>query len=142
MTPKPNPRADKTLSFAPRYKSHLLNGSKTTTVRYNDEKDIQKEDVLKCKADGKPFARVDVANVEIAEVRKVPDLIRRMGERHGADDWKKLRESLNHFYEDDIYATTDVKVIVFRLMDGHGNQLDGIKNRARKAGEIYGEERR
>lgn len=110
---KPAPRADKTLAFAPQYEMHILDGLKTSTVRYNDEKDIQEGDIIKCKSEGRPFARVETTNVEIAEVRKVPELIRRMGEKHGADSWSELKEMLNHFYDDYIHATTDVKVIVF-----------------------------
>lgn len=115
MNSKPNPRPDKTLSFAKPYEMHVLDGSKTATVRYNDEKDIQEGDVLKCKADGEPFARVEVTNVEIAEVRKAPDLIRRMGEKHGADNWQELKEGLNVHYDEQIHATTNVKVIAFEL---------------------------
>jgi hypothetical protein len=112
---KPTPRPDKSLQFAEWYVDHIKTGSKTATVRYNDEKDVSEGDLLKAKVDETPFATLRVTSVEIAEVRKVPELIRRMDERHGADDWKELREKLNHFYSDEIYATTDVKVIVFEV---------------------------
>lgn len=114
---KPEVRADKTLNFAPRFKYDVKDRLKTATVRYNDDKDIQEGDMLKCKAGGEPFARVEVTAVELAEVRKAPDLIRRMAERHGADDWQDLKDSLNQFYDDQIFATTNVKVIVFEVVD-------------------------
>lgn len=111
------PRADKTLTFHPQYVEFIQHGIKTATVRYNDEKDITEGDILKFKVpDGTPFDRARVTNVELAEVRNAPDLIRRMGEKHGASDWKELRETLNDYYEDQIHATTDVKVVAFEVI--------------------------
>lgn len=120
MSSKPTPRADKTLTFASEYVSDIHLGTKTATVRYNDEKDISEGDLLKCKKpNGRPFARVKVTDVEIAAVRKVPDLIKRMGENHGADDWQELKAAMNTYYDDQVYATTDVKVIVFEVVEQH-----------------------
>lgn len=114
---KPSPRADKTLTFHPRYVEFIQHGMKTVTVRYNDDKNISVGDLVKFKVpDGTPFDRARVTKVELVEVRKAPDLIRRMGEKHGADDWKDLRENLNQFYTDEIHATTDVKAIVFEVV--------------------------
>ena len=115
--PRSAQRADKTLTFHPRYVEDIQHGIKTATVRYNDEKDISKGDVLKFKVpDGTPFDRARVTAVELAEVRKATDLIRRMGERHGASNWGELLVTLNDLYDDQIHATTDVKVIVFKVI--------------------------
>lgn len=114
---QPAPRADKTLTFHPRYVEAIQHGLKTATVRYNDEKGISKGDVLKLKVpDGTPFDRARVTAVELAEVRKAPDLIRRMGEKHNASEWSDLRDTLNGLYDDQIHATTDVKVVVFEVI--------------------------
>lgn len=109
-------RADKTLKFAPQYEHRVQDGLKTATVRYNDEKDITEGDLLKCKTDDRPFARVEVTDVQVAEVRKAVELIRRMDEKHGADDWKELLEALNSLYDDKIWATTPVKAIAFEVI--------------------------
>jgi len=113
----PQPRADKTLTFHPKHVEYIQHGMKTATVRYNDEKDITEGDLLKFTVpDGTPFERARVTNVEIAEVRNVPDLIRRMnGAKHGAPDWQELKDALNGYYDDEIHATTMVKVIVFEV---------------------------
>lgn len=111
------PRTDKTLTFHPRYVEFIQHGIKTATVRYQDEKDISGGDILKFKVpDGTPFDRARVTDVEVAEVRKVPELIRRMGEKHNASDWQELLDTLREFYDDEIHATTDVKVIVFEVI--------------------------
>lgn len=111
------PRADKSMTFHPRYVEFVQHGIKTATVRYNDDKDISEGDILKFKVpDGTPFDRVRVTNVELSQVMNAPDLIRRMGEKHGADDWQELRDTLNEYYDDQIHATTDVKVIVFEVL--------------------------
>lgn len=114
---KPELRADKTLTFHPKHVEFIQHKAKTATVRYNDEKEIDEGDIVKFKVpDGTPFDRANITNVEIAEVRKAPEIIRRMGENHLAEDWKTLRDELNEYYDDQIFATTNVKVITFEVI--------------------------
>lgn len=113
---KPAERADTTLKFARKFRQPILDGEKTATVRYDDEKNISEGDLLKFKdADG-PFARARVTNVIHASVLTMPSIIDGLPDaQHGTDDWKELHTNLNHHYDDEIHATETVKLIVFEI---------------------------
>lgn len=117
MKRKPRRRANKTLTFDDSLVGPIRNGRKTATVRYDDEKDIEPGDILKCKTpDGRPFARVEVTHAGVVSVVNALELVNTFHARHGADDWMQLRETLNEYYDDNIHPTTMVKVIAFDVI--------------------------
>lgn len=114
--PEPAERADKTLKFARKFRQDILDGRKTATVRYDDEKYISEGDLLKLKDEDGPFARARVTFTTHVPLLSAPSVIEGIsGAKHGASDWKELHDALNGYYDDEIHATQTVKIIVFEL---------------------------
>lgn len=115
MSDAPTPRPDATLDFHPRYRDEILTRRKTATVRYDDEKGIQEGDRLKLTVGGEPLVRARCVGAATTPVIDALRTVRELGGTHTAPDWGTLLGTLNEFYDDRLFSTTMVKVIVFEI---------------------------
>lgn len=84
------------------------------TTRYQDEKNIEEGeeiDVLAAKG-GEQFGVATVEHTEILPAREVLDVVTLWWAEYEPETLGQLLEELNSYYDDEITATTEVKVII------------------------------
>lgn len=104
----------KRLKFAPELVAKVLSGKKFSTWRINDDKNIQKGDVISlCHVNGEEFAK--------AEIIKVKETI---FENLTEEDWKghekfksekEMYETYSEYYNTKVTPKTKLKIIKFGL---------------------------
>lgn len=90
------------------------------TVRYNDERDIQKGNKLKlCKQNGEVFGQACVVDtIECPAYAAYPE-IRKLGVEYPSAGTDYMMSTLNHHYDDTIWPDTEVKIIIYRVVQMH-----------------------
>lgn len=86
----------------------------SATVRYKDEKDISKGDIINIISTetGESIGTAEVKYVEKVPVREALDVITMHWAEYGIQQTEGLISTLNVYYGDPITETTEVKVII------------------------------
>lgn len=107
----------KTLKFAPDLAPLILNGTKTTTWRLFDDKDLQEGDLLEFKISG----TLEIfAHAQITDVTEKPlGMLTKEDERghEKIPTQKEMYETYCRYYKCDVDEQTLVKIIRFKLLD-------------------------
>jgi len=84
------------------------------TTRYQDEKNIQEDDEIDVLAaeSGEQFGVASVEHTEVLPAREVLDVVSLWWAEYEPETLGQLLEELNSYYDDEITATTEVKVII------------------------------
>ena len=107
----------KTLKFASELVPLILSGSKTSTWRLFDDKDLQVGDTLKFQISG---SLENFANAEISHITEKPlgMLTEEDEDGHEAFPSKEVMyETYTRYYNRDVSQQTPVKIIRFKLLD-------------------------
>lgn len=89
-------------------------GSPAATVRYRDEKDIEDGDrILMQTPEGEEIGLARVIEARHVQARDALGVIMRNGAVYSAGSLPRLMASLNHHYDEVIFPTDRVKVIIF-----------------------------
>lgn len=91
-------------------------GKEAATVRYEDEKEISEGDRLALETEEEePFATAEVTAVKETFAWRAYPAIRERDAVYGSGSTAHLIASLNHHYEDTIWPSTRVKVILYEV---------------------------
>lgn len=105
----------KTLKFVEPLPELILAGTKTSTWRINDEKNIVIDDELSfCNTAGKEFARAKVVEVLFARLGNLT-----VKEKEGHESYASEQEmyhTFSQFYKLPVGPETEVKIIKFKLL--------------------------
>ena len=106
----------KTIKFKHSLVKLILDGSKTTTWRLFDDKDIEVSDKLEFveKESGKKFAKAEVVEVKEKKLREVE-----VADFEGHESYENEEEMLRQYriyYGDKVTGETVVKIIRFELL--------------------------
>jgi hypothetical protein len=107
--------ARKQLKFAEQFRDPILEGTKDTTVRYGDDKDIQTGDTLVCTTpDGDVFAEADVHIIVIGPVETAAKAVDVFDWNYPYSDPAALADTLATYYDVPFDESTWVKAIHFK----------------------------
>lgn len=106
----------KTLKFAPHLVEMIIKGTKTTTWRLFDDKEIVEGDefVFINKETGKEFATAAAVSVKVKPLTKLDD-----SDMEGHEKFKDEQEmysSYKKYYGDEVKEDTEVKVIKYKIL--------------------------
>ncbi|MBI2268112.1 MAG: ASCH domain-containing protein [Candidatus Blackburnbacteria bacterium] len=106
----------KILKFSPELVPIILNGSKTSTWRLFDDKNLTEDDKLSLvnRETLKEFAKAKITSVKQTTFGKLTKEDKDGHESFKND--KKMYETYSHYYNCDINKTTPLKIIRFQLM--------------------------
>ena len=104
----------KTLKFFENLVPLVLDGSKTTTWRLFDDKDLQQGDKLTfiCKQDGKEFANAEIVASREVAFRDLTDDDWEGHEKFESDD--EMYEAYSKYYSAEVNKNTIVKIVKFK----------------------------
>jgi hypothetical protein len=106
----------KTLHFYGHLPELILKGTKNTTWRVDDDKDIKAGDELSlCRNDNTEFARAIVTSVKVTEFGKLTKSDREGHEEFSSDE--EMYRTYSEYYKFEVKPTTRLKVIKFRRTD-------------------------
>jgi hypothetical protein len=106
----------KTLKFDPSLVPLVLDGSKTSTWRLFDDKDLQVGDRLSLvnRASGDAFAEAEITEVREKQIREITD---KDYEGHEPfESVEKMMEAYRKYYGDGVVPETAVKIVRFKLV--------------------------
>jgi hypothetical protein len=106
----------KALKFKPHLVPQVLDGTKTTTWRLFDDKDLQTGDHIECinSETGAKFTEVKISNVEEKKLGEIDD-----SDFDGHEKYESLEDMVNHYksyYSDKVDLDTVVKIVTFKLV--------------------------
>ena len=106
----------KPLKFDQSLIESILSGSKTTTWRLFDDKNLSEGDELDCinKQTGESFAHAAITRVFEKPLGEVTDEDYRGHERYTSD--QEMYETFSKFYNRPVDKTTLVKIVEFKLV--------------------------
>ncbi|MDE1871626.1 MAG: ASCH domain-containing protein [Candidatus Micrarchaeota archaeon] len=104
----------KTLHFYGSLPELILSGTKTSTWRVNDEKDIAPGDGLSlCRNDGTEFAKAEVTSVKETTFKELTDEDKEGHEEFGSEE--EMYKTYSEYYKFEVVPETKLKIIRFRL---------------------------
>ncbi|PUA32835.1 MAG: hypothetical protein B7O98_05205 [Zestosphaera tikiterensis] len=104
-------KSRKTLAFKKEYGKPILLGRKTLTIRLNSN--LKEGDVVEVRAGGVVLGK---ALIEEVKVKKVLELTDEDAVNDGFRSREELLRALKNIYKDRISASTEVKLIKFKLL--------------------------
>jgi len=105
----------KTLKFQPHLRDPILNGTKTVTWRFFDDKDIQIGDELGFFVNNDECSFGHATVTDVVE-KKVCELTPEELKAQNYDSVEKVVETHPKFMNREMNKNTDLKIITFRLM--------------------------
>jgi len=107
----------KTIRFASNLVPLILDGSKTSTWRLFDDKNLLTGDVIELQEFGtdKPFARATVTHVVVKKFAELTPQDK-LGHEGYVDD-ADMYKTYSAYYETGVGPSTELKIIRFRLRD-------------------------
>ncbi len=106
----------KTLKFKEKLSKLILEGKKTTTWRFFDDKNISNRDIISMivKETGKEFAKSKVINISEKEFGALTMEDKNGHEKFNSD--KQMYKTYSGYYQREITPKTKVKIIRFELI--------------------------
>lgn len=106
----------KTLKFAPGLVPLVQNGSKTSTWRLFDDKDLTEGDLLSLveKSNGQEFARAKITSVKEINLGNMTEEDKEGHEKFNSDE--KMYETYSKYYGVKVDRDTLIKIVKFRLI--------------------------
>ena len=106
----------KTLKFAPHLISLVLSGSKTSTWRLFDDKNLQKGDLITLvkRPELTPFAEAEITHIVEKPFGKLTAKDK-LG-HEGYETEEKMYESYEKYYNKSVNRSTLVKIVKFKLL--------------------------
>ena len=106
----------KTLKFTEFKAQWILDGSKTSTMRLFDDKNLQERDELELvnSGSGEVFSRAIIIKITYKKLGEVQDI-----DLDGHEKWNNQNEmllSLKNYYGDKVDLDTEVKIIRFKVI--------------------------
>lgn len=94
------------------------NDESAATVRFEDEKRIGAGDEIQLQyANAEPFSEGVVRRVITCPVHDVMTYIRQLDVNYHITSQEKLVSALNYYYDEPIHIDTEVKIIVYEVME-------------------------
>jgi uncharacterized protein YqfB (UPF0267 family) len=106
--------------FAEPLVAPILNGAKTATVRYRDERDVRRGDFIRAKTakTETPFALLEVKATASVPIISTLEVIEMLGFKHGADDPDELLKKIQKHYDvHGLSMSTPVQAICFEGLE-------------------------
>ena len=106
----------KTLKFSPELVELVKNGSKTTTWRIFDDKDLQTGDFVTFikRPELTPFAEAKITNVVTKPIKNLTDQDKEGHEDVGTQE--AMYQTYSKYYNREVNPDTEVKIIKFEVL--------------------------
>lgn len=107
----------KTLKFWPIPAEKILDGSKTTTWRFFDDKDLQIGDQISCvyTFGGEEFAQIKLTKVVTKKLKNLTEEDWQGHEKFKSDE--EMYQTYSQYYNQPVTEETELKVIDFKVID-------------------------
>lgn len=106
----------KTLKFSPDLVPLVLDGSKTSTWRLWDDKDLQLGDQITLikRPELTPFATAEIINILEKPIGKMTEEEKQGHEKFSSDD--VMYKTYSNYYQREVKSDTIIKIIFFKLL--------------------------
>lgn len=115
----------KTIKFAPHLVAHLRDGTKTTTWRLFDDKDLVVGDVIAL-VDKESLVHVGTARIASVHAKALGAVTSVELTEHGYPDINAMYDNLRSYYGDRVTPDTEVKMITFDSIACNGVSVANV----------------
>lgn len=117
LASKPMRHEYKEIKFADQLVIAVLDGDKQATVRYGGFEDVEVGDkLIATTTEGSPFATLEVTRTATVQAVEVHDILNVIGANYSSETPEDVIDGVNKYYSDQIGPSTNVRVLVFNVI--------------------------